>query len=129
DPQWPAAALGKAVRKADHVVMPVWIPGGDQPQRWPVEQWLLKYRDPDRRDPLGRDVGSIDLADDGDRFIRRASLVRRGPENEVIPSFPLALCAWAEDKPYRWDSEKGEVRLGDDVIPLDADLRMRINYV
>lgn len=125
----PAAALGKAVRKADRVVLPVSVPGGDKPVKRPVDQWLLKYLDPDRRDPLDRDVGAIDLADDGDRFIRRAALLRRAPDNEIIPSFPLALCAWAEDKPYRWDPAANAVWLGDVAIPLDDDQRMRINYV
>ena len=54
---------------------------------------------------LGHRVTAVDLSEDGDRFIRRTALARRGPEGEVVPSFPLALCAWAEDKPYRWDPE------------------------
>ena len=129
DPLGPAAALGKAVRKADRVVLPVVVPGGDEPIRWPVEQWLLKYRDPDRRDPQDRDIGAIDLVEDGDRFVRRATLLKSGPNNELIPSFPLALAAWAEDKSYTWDKEARTLRLGGDVIPLDAEQKMRINYV
>lgn len=129
DPLGPAAALGKAVRTADRVVLPVSVPDGGKQVKWPVEQWLLKYRNPDRRDPKDRDVGAIDLFEDGDRFVRRAALLRSGPDNELIPSFPLALAAWAEDAAYTWDTDARVLRLGGDVIPLDDEQKMRINFV
>lgn len=123
------AAFGKAVRAADRVVLPLSF--SDQaytPPAWPIEQWLLKYRNPDYRDPLGRDVASIDLCLDGDRFVRRANVFKADPEDRLYPSFPLALAAWHLDKPYRWDPATKTAWLGDDPIPLDRHHRMPINW-
>lgn len=124
-----ATEVGKAVRNAGHVVLPVSFPPAPRKSRWPVDQWLLKYRDPDNRDPWGRDVGSIDLTEDADHFIRRAPIVRIGDENQVYPGFALALSAWQTDQPWRWDPPTKTVLLGDDTIPVAADGTIAINWV
>ncbi|MCZ2343357.1 MAG: CHASE2 domain-containing protein [Bacteroidales bacterium] len=124
-----ATAVGKAVRDVGHVVLPVSFPPPPRKSRWPIDQWLLKYRDPDNRDPWGRDVGSIDLAEDADHFIRRAPIVRVGDERQVYPSFTLALAAWEADQPWRWDPDTKTVLLGEDTIPVAADGTIAINWV
>lgn len=124
-----ATAVGKAVRDAGNVVLPVSFPPAPRKSRWPVDQWLLKYRDPDNRDPWGRDVGSIDLTEDADHFIRRAPIVRVGDENQVYPGFALALTAWETHQPWRWDPQTKTVLLGDDTIPVTADGNITINWV
>ena len=119
--------FGRAVRAVDKVVLPVSIPGS-APPIWPVEQWLLKYRNPDYRDPLGRDIASLDMAQDGDRFVRNAAMFVEDENHEVFPSLPLALAAWAENVPYRWDRETKTAWLGDERIPLGRFQRMAINW-
>lgn len=120
-------ALGRAVRAADKVVLPVMFPAAGPPA-WPIEQWLLKYRNPDYQDPLGRDVANIDMFQDGDRFVRQANILVPGPNGEPFPGFPLALAAWAEDKPYRWDEVTKTAWLGDVNVPLGPRRRMAINW-
>ena len=125
-----ATEVGKAIRDAEGgVVLPVSFPPPPRKSRWPVDQWLLKYHDPDHRDYWDRDVGSIDLVEDGDRFIRRAWIVERGDNDEVFPSFALALAAWTEKQPWRWDTTSKTVYLGDQVIPLQHDGKLTINWV
>ena len=122
-------AVGKVARDANGVVLAVSFPSPPRTARWPIEQWLLKYRNPDRRDPWERDVGSIDMAEDADRFIRTAYVVKQDADRRVYPSFPLALAAWAEDKPWDWEPAANVVRLGDTAIPIAPDGTMRINWV
>ena len=125
-----ATEVGKAVRDAaGGVVLPVSFPPPPRKSRWPVDQWLLKYHDPDHRDRWDRDVGSIDLVEDGDRFIRRAWIVEPGDDHQVFPSFPLALAAWVENQPWRWEPREKKAYLGNDAIPMEKDNKLRINWV
>lgn len=125
-----AVTLGRAIRDAGGTVLAVSFPE-EKPARWPVDQWLLKYRNPTRRDPFERDVGSIDLAEDADQFVREANLLVADKQNEnrLYPAFPLALVAWAEDRQFDWDPKTQTVYRGDEPIPADSEARMRINWL
>ncbi len=120
-------ALGQAVQQAGNVVLAEWWDG--KRMQFPLPQWRLKSLD--EPDPLGRDLGFINLTPDDDQFLRRQQLllrIRGSGSDQAAPSFALALYARSRDAGYEWDKEQRVIRVGDEVIPLDADQQLRINF-
>ena len=49
--------------------------------------------------------------------------------DSVAYQFALSLVSKARQTPVSWNSERGQLLLGGEAIPLDADQKMRINFV
>ncbi|MCI0459199.1 MAG: serine/threonine-protein kinase [Gemmataceae bacterium] len=118
--------MGLAILTAGNVVLPQWKKG----QGWelPLWQWRLKVvHDPN-------DLAFVDLTPDADQFIRRQALLVRDHDeakqiDREVRQFALALFAVASGREPTWDGERGELHLGAETVPLDADQLMRVNYV
>jgi len=115
-----ARLMGQAVLDAGNVVL-AGIADGDRLQL-PVFPWPFKMSVD--RDPLDRDAGFINLTPDDDQILRRQRLL-----SQAGPSFILALYARARDAGFTWDGPRRQLRVGDEVIPLDGEQELRINFV
>lgn len=124
-----AAPLGEAAAKIGTVVFPCTLGAGAVTR--PVPQWrlaefqeLLRAQVPSV--PLHS--GFVDLTEDDDQFVRRQTLlVRRG--SAAVPHFALALFARAAGKAIEWDNRASQLKVGGEIIPLDAEQKLRINFV
>jgi adenylate cyclase len=119
-----ARALGAAVLEAGNVVLPELRSGG----RWhlPLPQWRLKaFLSPE---PGRTDLGFVNLTEDADQFVRRQQLLVRDADGWV-PQFDLALYARSRGAAIAWDDPAGRLRVGGEVVPLDAEQKLAINFV
>jgi adenylate cyclase len=118
-----ATKLGRAIQDAGNVVLAEW----KLKDRWlqPVWQWRAKSL----LDPGQTDFGVVDLTQDEDRFERRQWLLRRDGAASRM-HFSLALFVQAQHiKKVEWDDENEELLLDGETVPLDAEQKLRINYV
>jgi adenylate cyclase len=116
--------LGQAVFRAGNVVLPVWaLP---EETLVPLKPWRLKADL--APDPEHRDLGFVNLTEDPDQFVRRQRLAAAPDEGPPLPHFALALYARAQGQSFSWDEGRGELRVGDEVIPLDRNGELRINF-
>jgi class 3 adenylate cyclase/CHASE2 domain-containing sensor protein len=125
-----ARPLGEAVLEAGNVVLAQRWDGPARRMRPPLVQWRLRAEA--EPDPEGRDLGFIDLTEDDDQILRRQALLLKvpGPDgDEAAPHFALALYARARQAGFSWDEERRAVRVGEEVIPLDEEQKLRINFV
>src|SRR5207249_1771888 len=114
--------LGKAIQDAGNVVLPQWDVGGRRLR--PVLQWQAKHLN----DPGPADFGLVNLTEDDDFFTRRQQLLIKDAEAmRAQPQFALALAATARSWRFQW-TEAGLMLQGARV-PLDAEQKLRINYV
>jgi serine/threonine-protein kinase len=120
--------LGVAVLTAGNVVLPQFKKG----RQWelPLPQWRLK----ERIDPGPNDLAFVDLTPDADQRIRRQALLARDHDetkkaDREVRQFALALFAVASGHVPAWDEERGELRLGAEAVPLDAERQMRVNFL
>jgi adenylate cyclase len=117
--------MGTALEDSGKVVLPEWQSDGQIDR--PVIQWQLKAQlNPD---PGGTDFGLVNLTEDGDQFVRRQQLAIRTDDTTISYQFGLALLAKSRGKEIAWDDNRQLLTLGGDGIPLDAEQKMRINYV
>jgi adenylate cyclase len=120
-----AAPLGQAIYDAGNVVLPEWRDG--QHRQRPLYQWQIKALDPEKA--AATDFGFVNLTEDGDQFVRRQQLLIRDPDRHTaVPHFSLALFARAQGADFTWDDDRQELRVGNQVVPLDADQKLRINF-
>jgi adenylate cyclase len=123
--QGDSTKMGFAIDRSDKVVLPEWRVEGKSLR--PLFQWQLKsLRD---SDPTSTDFGLVNLTEDGDQFVRRQQLAVRDENDSLSYVFALALVAKSRGAPISWDSARKRLRLGDDVIPLDRDQMLRLNFV
>jgi adenylate cyclase len=117
-----ASLFGQAVADAGNVVLPQW----HVEQGWgrPVRQW--QYKSLLNPDPL--DFAFVNQTEDDDQFVRRQQLLLPGPEGSIA-HLALALFARARGESVTWDEERRELRVGAERIPLDAEQKLRINFV
>jgi len=120
-----AATLGAAIVRSGKVVLPEWSVEGKMLR--PLIKWQLKAID--NPDPNGTDYGLTNLTEDGDQFVRRQQIAVRDEDDALSCQFALALVAKARRAAISWDATRRQLRLGDDMIPLDADQKLRINFV
>ncbi len=120
-----ATTMGLAIEQSRKVVLPEWQVAGQLVR--PLFQWQMKaLADPE---PLGTDFGMVNLTEDSDQFVRRQQLAIRTDAGAVSYQFGLALAAKARQQEVAWDSERRFLSLAGLVIPLDAEQKMRINFV
>jgi CHASE2 domain-containing sensor protein len=116
-----ARPMGRAVAEAGNVVLAKW----QEAHGWklPLLQWRLKSL----LAPAPTDLAFINLTPDDDHVIRRqALLVRDG--NDAIPQFALAVYCRARGVSFAWDGDRRELRVGEEVVPLDARQELAINF-
>jgi CHASE2 domain-containing sensor protein len=116
-----ALAMGQAVVQAGNVTLPV----SKRDEGWlrPVPQWLLKAE----HNPETSDLGFVNFQEDGDQVVRRQLLL--GKEGErLLPQLALALYARSRGQDIEID-ERGRPVIGDEVIPVDDEGLVRINYL
>ncbi len=120
--------LGLAILTTGNVVLPRWKKG----QGWevPLVQWWLKGR----RVSGPNNLAFVDLTPDGDQFVRRQALLVRDTDEiknteREARQFALALFALATGREPSWNRERGELRVGAEVVPLDSDRQMRLNFI
>jgi adenylate cyclase len=113
--------MGMAVRAAGNVTLPVWR----LEDHWvrPVKPWLLKQ---DTK-PETADLGFVNLQEDDDQFVRREQLLGRDGDR-LLPQMALALYARLRGADIDAD-DQGRPVVGGEVIPADAEGKVRINYV
>ena len=120
-----ATTMGLAIEQSRKVVLPEWQVAGQLVR--PLFQWQMKaLADPE---PGGTDFGMVNLTEDSDQFVRRQQLAIRTDADAVSYQFGLALTAKARQQEVAWDSERRFLSLAGLVIPLDAEQKMRINFV
>jgi len=120
EPEGDSRLLGKAVLETGNVVLAGLLEG--EGLELPLPEWQLKMQV--ERDSSGRDAGFIDLTPDDDQILRRQRLLSRAG-----PSFALALYARARDAGISWDGERRQLSVLNEVIPLDGERELRINFV
>ena len=120
-----ARILGDAIKTSNRVVLPEYYDVVQDKLRRPLIQWSMDAV----LSKEGMRFGFLNLTEDDDQFIRKQLLIDdpRGTTPEV--SFALALFARTHRDSVRLEVREGELRLGDRRVPLDAEGRMRINYV
>lgn len=119
-----ADKLGLAVAEAGNVVLAkrfLQVRNNGTREVWllPLTQWRFKALS-DQARPT--DLGFVNLTEDRDQFFRRQQLF--GPEGDL--HFALALHAVASGQDARWD--RG-LWLNSQWVPLDAEQRLRINFI
>jgi adenylate cyclase len=117
-----ARTLGEAIVKAGNVVLPEWKTSSGWDRG--LAQWRFKWESP-LREPT--DFGFVNLTEEKDQFVRRQQILVRD-RAVAHPHFALSLHARAHDAEFEYDPEHNRLRVGDNVIPLDADQLLRINY-
>lgn len=117
-------SLGQLVLRSGRIVLPV-RGDGDGGALLPVKQWWQPKRLL-RRDKT--DFGFVDLDEDGDQIVRRQSLLL-GSGDDATPHLALALYARSRGEPVDWHAASGVPRVGGQDVPLDAQGRLRINFV
>lgn len=110
-----AVPLGKTAEEAGNVVLPEWW--SESGWREPLEQWQPTK-------PRLGDVAYVNPTFDDDHFIRRARLIR-----DDVPHFGLAVYARSRGAEFTYDKGRNELRVGEEVIPIDAGQNLRINFV
>jgi CHASE2 domain-containing sensor protein len=129
-PRGDARPMGQAVYDAGNVVLAeTWDDRGRR-MRKPLVQWRLRAEA--EPDPEDRDFGFINLTEDDDQILRRQVMLLKvpGPDGyKAAPQFALALYARARLTGYDWDEESQAIHVGDELIPLDEDQKLRINFV
>jgi adenylate cyclase len=121
-----AGALGNAVLEAGNVVLPELRFEG----RWqrPLPQWWLP-KVALRADPSHTDLAFVNLTEDADQFVRRQQLLVRDAD-DWVPQFALALYSRSQGAAICWDEAAGgRLLVGKEVIPLDAEQKLAINFV
>jgi adenylate cyclase len=119
-----ATTMGLAIERSGAVVLPEWHVE-DQTLR-PLFQWQLKtLNDPD---PTGTDFGLVNITEDDDQFARRQQLVAKDG-SDVAVYFALALLARSRRAAISWDPVRKELSVGGEVIALDHEQKLRINFV
>src|SRR5439155_14209403 len=73
------------------------------------------------------EVGFVNLQEDGDEFVRRQQLLGRDGDR-LVPHLALALYARMRGQGVEPDAE-GRPVVGGEVIPVDSEGKVRINYV
>jgi adenylate cyclase len=121
-----ALKMGFAVEKAAIVTLPVWQVRKDE---WllPVTDWRLKAGNK----PETADLGFVNFQEDGDQFVRRQQMIGKFKVQDgeaLLPQMALALYARMGGHDIDTD-EDGRPLVGDEVIPVDAEGKIRINYV
>src|SRR5262249_18325306 len=89
----------------------------------PLRQWRLRRQ----ARPRERDLFFIDLSEDGDQLVRRQQLLDED-EDGVVPHFALALYARARRQAISWDDDRTALFVGEERVPLDPGLSLRINF-
>jgi class 3 adenylate cyclase/CHASE2 domain-containing sensor protein len=120
-----ALVMGQAVVRAGNVTLPVWRLGEDWLQ--PVRPWRLKADN----DPETADLGFVNFQEDGDEFVRRQQLLGKlltADGERLLPQMALALYARLRGSDIEIDSD-GRPAVAGEVIPVDAQGKVRINYV
>ncbi len=120
-----ARLLGDAVRTSNKVVLPEYYDVIQDELRRPLIQWSIDAALSNE----GMRFGFLNLTEDDDQFIRRQLLIDDTKKSAPEPSFALALFARAHGDSSRPEIRGGELTVADRRIPLDAEERMRINYV
>jgi serine/threonine-protein kinase len=116
-----ARVMGKAILEAGNVVLAQWK--NEHGWQRPLLEWRLKAL----QNPDPTDLAFINLTPDGDQVIRRqALLVRDG--DEAVPQLALAVYCRAHGLKFTWDGGRRELRVGDDVVPLDDNQELAINF-
>jgi class 3 adenylate cyclase/CHASE2 domain-containing sensor protein len=118
-----ATKLGQAIKDTGNVVLAEWKLEG----RWlrPLPQWRLKALE----DPGATDSGFVNLTEDADTYVRRQQLLIPGGAQGHM-NFALALFAQAQHvKKVEWDNTQETLRLDGELVPLDEDQKLRINFV
>jgi adenylate cyclase len=119
-----ATKMGLAIERSGKVVLPEWLIEGQT--LLPLRQWQLKSLD--TPDPDGTDIAFVNLTEDGDQFVRRQRLAAADRQNSTI-QFALALVAKATHQSISYDAGRNQLRLGGRPIRLDAEDKLRINFV
>jgi adenylate cyclase len=120
-----AGKMGQAVVKTGIVTLPVWrLEGG-----WlePARQWRIKADN----NPETADLGFVNWQEDDDQFVRRQQLLGKIPTADgerLLPQMALALYARLRGQDIEAD-DAGRPVVGGEVIPVDAEGKVRINYV
>jgi adenylate cyclase len=114
--------LGQVVVQSGGVVLPVRNGGGEP--LLPLEPWWQPKR---LLRPERTDFGFVDLDEDGDQFVRRQGLLLG--QTDPVPHFALALYARSRGESVERDPVSGSISVGSRPIPVDAEGRMRINFV
>jgi len=118
-----ATKMGLAIERSGNVVLPEWRVEGRTLRS--LLQWQLKALDaPDKN---GTDFGFVNLTEDDDQFIRRQQLAANAGDETI--QFALALVAKSRRTSVSFDPGRDQLRLGNEVIPLDAEQKLRINFV
>jgi adenylate cyclase len=117
-----AHTMGQAILEVGNVVLPEWHVEGQWQK--PLLEWQFKSFS----HPEPTDFGFVNFTEDGDQFIRRQQMVIRAG-NEMVPQLSLAVLARAWGVAIRWNDAGGYFELGGQRVPLDAEQKMRIDYV
>jgi class 3 adenylate cyclase/CHASE2 domain-containing sensor protein len=115
--------LGQAIQDAGNVVLAEW----KLEERWlkSLPQWRLKTL----IDPTKTDSGFVNLTEEDDNYVRRQQLTVP-QEAELRLHFSLALFARAQHvRKVEWDNARQTLRLDGEMVPLDDEQKLRINYV
>jgi adenylate cyclase len=120
-----ATKMGTAIERSGKVVLPIWQVEGQTLK--PLIQWQLKAIE--NPGPNGTDYGLVNLTEDGDQFVRRQQLAVTDENGALNSQFALALAARSREVPISWDTARKQLRIGGDVIPLDRDQMLRVNFV
>ena len=114
--------MGAAVVKVGIVTLPVWQVRQNE---WilPLSSWRLKAE----FKPEAADLGFVNLQEDGDQFVRRQQLLGK-VKDRLLPQMALALYARMHGQDVDVD-EGGRPVVGGEVIPVDGEGKIRINYV
>lgn len=118
-----ARTLGQAIFETGNVVLAQWDVGGEL--RLPPPQWLFKSL----IFPQPTDLAFVNQTPDGDQFVRRQQLLISGDGPEPTPQFAMAILALARGVEFKWNAESEQLELGDEVVPLDSEQKLRINFV
>jgi len=117
-------AVGKAAIKSERVVLPALFAPGSAELRLPLRQWGIAAG-AERPTPYGL----LNLTNDPDMFIRRQHLALDPTKvGASVPNF-FAAAVYARSRQAVLVMVGGQVRIADRIIPVDAEGRVRINFV
>jgi adenylate cyclase len=123
-----ATKLGAAIAEAGIVVLAEWKSRDPltSEERWllPLPQWRFKHL----MNPELTDLGFANITADPDHFLRRQTVFANDNETKQgLMHFALALYARATGVEPDWHDE--QLWLAGQLVPLEADQTLRVNYV